>query len=60
MPTPNDVAEAKLAAQQAIFKRIESIASGTPDTSMLLKISLAYRYAAGGAQPGGGEQLVTK
>lgn len=47
-----EVDAAKLAAQAALFKKIESFVDGTTRYDQLEKLALAYRYVSGGAQPG--------
>lgn len=54
------VTDAKLATQKALFEAISAAVPEAQKTTvgsqagLLLQLSLAYRYAAGGAQPGGG------
>lgn len=47
-----EINDAKMAAQLALFKKIESLADGTTRYDQLEKLALAYRYVSGGAQPG--------
>lgn len=47
-----ETADAKQAAQLALFKKIESLADATTRYDQLEKLALAYRYVSGGAQPG--------
>ena len=47
-----EVDAAKLAAQVALFKKIESLVDGTNRYDQLDKLALAYRYVSGGPQPG--------
>lgn len=55
-----DVTDAKLAAQKALFEEIADLVEAAKRmnvqsrVTLSLQLSLAYRYAAGGAQPGGG------
>jgi len=52
MASQNDVTEARLAAQFALLKKIEDGATRGIAAKIVSEWSLAYRYLAGGAQPG--------
>ncbi len=52
MATQNDVTEARHAAEIALLKKIEDGVSRGISAKIISEWSLAYRYLAGGAQPG--------
>ncbi|WP_139196588.1 MULTISPECIES: hypothetical protein [unclassified Curtobacterium] len=56
MPTEHEVAEAKRSTQKVLFERIEKAAGNSSlQFPQLESLARAYRYVAGGSQPGGSE-----
>lgn len=52
MATATEVTAAKLDAQLALFKLIESSTRQPMNVQGMERLARAYRYAAGGPQPG--------
>ena len=52
MPTPEDVEQARLAAQKEVFDMVAKLAPNVNRYDNLEKLARAYRAAAGGSQPG--------
>lgn len=55
MTSESEVAAARTSAQKALFEQIEKSVPSANTFDRLERLARAYRYVAGGAQPGSSE-----